>query len=144
MIYNIWFQDVASRYREAKVTYIQESYGEFEVYSKHSIPLTAVVFFASYTRRISNIFANIKWPEDVLMLTVTVLAECMQQSDLSAVNLRTFWRNASPTRNVSCRTLKQWNNNSPKFHFRLKEGMLDYYHDVQYLMQGRGSPSYTG
>jgi len=47
------------------------------------------------------------------------------------------------TRDVSCRTLKQWNNNLPKFHFRLKKEMLDYYHDVQYLIQGRGSASYT-
>ena len=33
---------------------------------------------------------------------------------------------------------EQWNNNSPKFHFRLKEEMLDYYHDIQHLIPGRG------
>ena len=32
MIYNIWFQDVTSRYTQAKLTYIQESYGAFDVY----------------------------------------------------------------------------------------------------------------
>ena len=99
--------------------------------------------FVSYTRRMSTIFTIIKWPHDVLMQTVTVLAGGIQYTDLSPGNLRTFCRNASPTLSVSCRTLKQWNNNLPKFHFRLKEEMLDYYHDVQYLMQGRGSASYT-
>jgi len=73
----------------------------------------------------------------------TVMAGGIQYSDLSPVNLRTFWRNASSTRYVSCQTLKQWNNNLPKFHFRLKEEMFDYYHDIQYLIQGRGSASYT-
>ena len=44
-IYNIWFQDVASRYTQAKLTYIQESYGAFDVYSVHSIPLSVVSCF---------------------------------------------------------------------------------------------------
>ena len=48
------------------------------------------------------------------------------------MNFRTF-----------CRTLKQWNNNSQIFHFRLTAEMSDYYHDIQHLIPRRGVALYT-